>query len=114
MLVKDLSSLKSLTNLIRLVYIDQSREIISIRDLGFMDMKTETFRQNAGIKDITVLGNLPKLWSIFITGNLITDISPLAKLTNLRELELQDNPITDYSPLKDIYGQLEGKDFEIK
>jgi Leucine-rich repeat (LRR) protein len=45
---------------------------------------------------------------------LITDISPLAKLTNLRELELQDNPITDYSALKDIYEQLEIKDFEIK
>lgn len=117
--VKDLSPLKSLTNLICLVYdwTNPGEDYIGYADLGFMaDMKNlEIFEaKNAGIKDITVLGNLPKLWSIFITGNLITDISPLAKLTNLRELELQDNPITDYSALKDIYEQLEIKDFEIK
>jgi Leucine-rich repeat (LRR) protein len=51
---------------------------------------------------------------VFLTDNLITDVSPLAKLTNLKELALSNNPITDYSPLKDIYGQLEGKDFEMK
>lgn len=117
--VEDLSPLKGLTNMTCLVLDwnyapDQGRN--GYENLEFMsDMKNlEIFEaRSAGIKDITVLGNLPKLWSVFLTNNLITDVSPLAKLANLKELELSDNPITDYSPLKDIYEQLEGKDFEM-
>jgi len=118
--VKDLSPLKGLTNMTSLIFdwnnvSDQER--IGYENLDFMsDMKNlEIFSaKGSGIKDITVLGNLPKLWSVFLENNQITDVSPLAKLTNLRELLLSNNPITDYSPLKDIYGQLEGKDFELK
>jgi internalin A len=79
-----------------------------MKDLEIFEAK------GAGIRDISVLGDLTKLWSVFLTDNLITDVSPLARLTNLRELALSNNPITDYSPLKDMYEQLEGKDFEMK
>lgn len=115
-----MSPLKGLTNLTCLVFdwnYDPSQGRSVYENLDFMsDMKNlEVFEaKGAGIKDISALGNLPKLWSVFLTDNLITDVSPLAKLTNLKELALSNNPITDYSPLKDIYGQLEGKDFEMK
>lgn len=118
--VKDLSPLKGLTNLTCLVFdwnYSPEQGHNGYENLDFMsDMKNlEVFEaKGAGIKDISALGNLPKLWSVFLTDNLITDVSPLAKLTNLKELALSNNPITDYSPLKDIYGQLEGKDFEMK
>lgn len=118
--VKDLSPLKGLTNMTCLtfdwIYAPDNGHN-GFENLDFMsDMKNlEIFEaKGVGIKDITVLGNLPKLWSVFLDNNLITDVSPLAKLANLRELTLNGNPITDYSPLKDIYGQLEGKDFELK
>ncbi len=118
--VKDLSPLKGLTNMTCLVFDwnyapDQGRN--GFENLNFMsDMKNlEIFEaKGAGIKDISVIGNLPKLWSVFLSDNLITDVSPLAKLSNLKELELKNNPITDYSPIKDIYGKLEYKDFEMK
>ncbi len=118
--VKDLSPLEGLTNLTCLVFDwnyspDQGRN--GFENLDFMsDMKNlEIFEaKGAGIKDITALGNLPKLWSVFLSDNLITDVSPLAKLANLKELALSNNLVTDYSPLKDIYGKLEYKDFEMK
>jgi len=118
--VKDLSPLKGLTKMICLTFDfnyapEQGHN--GYASLDFMsDMKNlEIFEaRSAGIKDISTLGNLTKLWSVFLTENLITDVSPLAKLTNLKELELRNNPITDYSPLKDIYDKIEYKDFEMK
>lgn len=85
-------------------------------NIDFMaDMKKlEVFEaRNAGIKNITVLGELPKLWSVFISDNLITDISPLAKL-DLKEFSLANNPITDYSsitPIREVFPNL-WTDFE--
>jgi Leucine-rich repeat (LRR) protein len=67
-----------------------------------------------GIKDITALGGLTKIWSLYLDDNAITDIGALANLTNLKELKLSKNPIGDYSPLKDIYPKLEFSDFEMK
>jgi Leucine-rich repeat (LRR) protein len=66
-----------------------------------------------GITDITELGTLPKLWSVFLDENQITDITPLANLKNLIELTLSNNPVTDYSPVKDIYPNLRCVDFEL-
>lgn len=45
--------------------------------------------------------------------NQVTDLSPLAGLTKLTNILLSGNPATDYSPLKDVYSNLEEKDFEI-
>ena len=117
---KDLSVLKGLTNMVCLVFDwsyapDQGHNGYENLDFTSNMKNLEIFEaKGAGIKNITALGTLPKLWSVFLTDNQITDIGPLANLKNLRELELSNNPITDYSPLKDIYPNLEGKDFEMK
>ncbi len=117
---KDLSLLKGLTNMVCLVFdwcYSPDQGYTECSNLDFMaDMKDlEIFEaKGAGITDITVLGTLPKLWSVFLDANQITDITPLANLKNLKELLLSQNPITDYSPVKDVYPNLIGKDFEIK
>lgn len=112
--VKDLSPLKSLTNMVTLVFnwsYAPEQGHYGYENIDFMaDMKKlEVFEaRNAGIKDITVLGELPKLWSVFISENQITDISPLAKL-DLKEFTLANNPITDYSsitPLREVFPNL--------
>ena len=117
---KDLSVLKGLTNMTCLIFdwtcdVDQ-RQNGNI-SLDFMsDMKDlEIFSAcGGGIKDITALGGLTKIWSLYLDDNAITDISSLANLTNLKELKLSKNPISDFSPLKDIYPKLEFSDFEMK
>lgn len=111
---KDLSPLKSLTNMVTLGFDwsyapDQGH--YGYENIDFMaDMKKlEVFEaRGAGIKDITVLGELPKLWSVFISENQITDVSPLAKL-DLKEFSLSNNPITDYSsitPIREVFPNL--------
>lgn len=117
---KDLNALKDLTNMVCLVFDwsyapDQGHN--GYESLNFVsNMKNlEVFEaKNAGVKDITALGTLPKLWSVFLCENQITDVSPLANLQNLRELELSDNPITDFSPLKEVYPKLQYHDFEME
>lgn len=116
---KDLSALSGLTNMYCLVFDwtyapDQGHN--GYENLDFMsDMKDlEIFSAKGdGIKDITALGGLTKLWSLYLADNQITDISPLANLKNLKELELSKNPIDDFSPIKDVYPNL-ACDFELK
>ncbi len=116
---KDLSALSGLTNMTCLIFDwtwnEGSRQDGNV-SLDFMsDMKDlEIFSAcGGGIKDITALGGLTKIWSLFLDDNAITDISALANLTNLKELKLSKNPISDFSPLKDIYPKLEFSDFEM-
>lgn len=115
----DLSPLKSLTGMVCLVYdwcYSPDQGYTECSNLDFMaDMKNlEIFEaKGAGIADITVLGTLPKLWSVFLDDNKITDIAPLANLKNLIELTLSQNPVTDYSPVRDIYPNLRCVDFEL-
>lgn len=116
----DLSVLKGLTNMTCLIFDwtwnEGSRQGGDV-SLDFMaDMKDlEIFSAcGSGIKDITVLGGLTKIWSLYLDDNAITDISSLANLTDLKELKISKNLITDFSPLKDIYPQLEFCDIEIK
>ncbi len=117
---KDLSVLKDLTNMTCLIFdwtCDESQWRDGNVSLDFMaDMKDlEIFSAiGGGIKDITALGGLTKIWSLYLDNNAITDISALANLTKLKELKLSNNPIGDYSPLKDIYPTLEFSDFEMK
>ena len=116
---KDLSVLKGLTNLVFLgfdwTYNEGDRQSGTL-SLDFMaDMKNlEIFScMGNGVQDISALGGLTKIWSLFLDDNAITDISALANLTNLKELKLSKNPISDFSPLEDIYPKLEWSDFEM-
>ena len=117
---RDLSPLKDLTNMECLIFCWNYNK--SNDDLGFENLDAlsnminlkHIDAKNAGIKDITVLSNLTKLWDVQLCDNQITNITPLGNLKGLKIVLLADNPVKDYSPLKDIYKNLEGKDFEIK
>ncbi|PKM85043.1 MAG: hypothetical protein CVU86_04085 [Firmicutes bacterium HGW-Firmicutes-11] len=113
--VTDLSPLKGLSNMVTLIFDwsyapDQGHN--GYENLDFIsDMKQLEVLEvrGAGIKDITVLGELPKLWSVFISDNLITDISPLANVKQLKEFSIANNPITDYSsitPMREVFPNL--------
>lgn len=116
---KDLSVLKGLTNLVFLGFdwtCNEDERQNGTLSLDFMaDMKDlEIFScMGNGIKDISALGGLTKIWSLYLDDNAITDISVLANLTSLKDLKLSKNPINDFSPLKDIYPELEFSDFEM-
>ena len=115
----DLSVLKGLTNLVFLGFdwtCQEDARQTGTLSLDFMaDMKNlEIFScMGNGVHDISALGGLTKIWSLYIDDNAITDISALANLTNLKELKLNKNPIADYSPLKDIYPNLGFCDIEM-
>ena len=104
--VKDLSPLASLTNMVFICF-DWSyapdQGFNGYENLDFVrGMKNlEIFEaKNAGIKDISGLVGLPKLWAVAITDNQITDITPLAQIKTLKEFQIGNNPITDYSVLE--------------
>ena len=109
----DLSVLKGLTNLIFLGFdwtCNEDERQSGTLSLDFMaDMKNlEIFScMGNGVQDISALGGLAKIWSLYLDDNAITDISALANLTNLKELKINENPITDYSTLNDIYPNLD-------
>ena len=54
------------------------------------------------ISDISPLGGLESLMSLFINDNQISDISPLGELTHLHGLLLNGNQISDISPLRGL------------
>jgi hypothetical protein len=65
--------------------------------------------KKAGIKDISALVGLPKLWSVYLDENLITDISPLAQIKTIKEFLIAGNPIEDFSclePLHEVFPNL--------
>lgn len=116
---KDLSVLKGLTNLVFLGFdwtCNEDERQNGTLSLDFMaEMKNlEVFScMGNGVQDVSALGGLTKIWSLYLDDNAITDISALATLTNLKELKLSKNPINDFSPLKDIYPKLDFADFEM-
>ncbi len=115
---RDLSPLKDLTNMVCLIFcwnaggsdlgFESLDALSNMKNLENIDAK------NAGIKDISALSKLTKLWDIQLCDNQITDITSLANLKNLKIVLLGNNPVKDYSPLKEVYENLDGKDFEIK
>lgn len=115
--VEDLSPLKDMQSINCLVFcwlhaedgtpkgIGSLNALANMQNLEMIDAK------NAGITDISALAGLPKLWEVQLNDNQITDVTPLGNVKTLKLVLLEGNPITDYGPLKDIYAQLEGKDF---
>jgi internalin A len=116
--VTDLTPLKTITSMKCIVfcwtYSDHSTPsgVGNLDALANMKNLEDIDAKNAGISDISALAGLPKLWDVQLCDNQITDISPLAGLP-LRILLLGNNPVEDFSPVKDVYPNLEGKDFEL-
>ncbi|MEW9701085.1 leucine-rich repeat domain-containing protein [Paenibacillus sp. SI8] len=54
------------------------------------------------ISDLTPLGKLPKLGSLYLGNNYFTDIKPLATLTNLTDLNLSSNRVADIATLSKL------------
>ncbi len=113
--VSDLSPLSSLTNMVNICFnwnYAPDQGVNGYESIGFVEnMKDlEIFEaRNAGIKDISPLAGLPKLWSVFISDNQITDISPLAQIKTLQEFSIANNPIEDYSslePMREVFPNL--------
>ncbi|MEA5051488.1 MAG: leucine-rich repeat domain-containing protein [Oscillospiraceae bacterium] len=111
----DLSPLSGLTAMVTLRFnwsYAPDQGFYGWESLGFMEnmKELEVFEaRNAGIRDISALAGLPKLWSVFIEENLITDISPLADVRTLREFLIAGNPIEDYSclePVREVFPAL--------
>ena len=63
------------------------------------------------LSDISLLAQIPALEVVDLSWNRITDLRPLSGLP-LRELYLEGNPIVDYSPIKELYPNLQGKNFD--
>ncbi|RPJ73382.1 MAG: hypothetical protein EHM20_12320 [Alphaproteobacteria bacterium] len=113
--ITDLSPLAGSTAMLDLTILNNAN--INDSNIGFIDgmanIEMLWIQGASQLSDISVVSNFPKLWRIILTNCNISDISPIAGLTNLKELNLEGNPIKDYSPLKDIYPNLEKKDFEL-
>jgi internalin A len=107
--ISDLSPIGGLARMKSLVI--SFNEISDLSPLSGMPQLEVLDAKNNQISDLSPLARLTKIWELQMISNQITDVSPLSTLKNLRVLILRDNLITDYSPLKDIYPQLEGKDF---
>ena len=75
-------------------------------------MEMATLKNN-NITDVTPLGNMKSITSLYLQYNRIADVKPLKKLAQLKNLYLAGNPVTDFSPLREIYEKLIGKDFYV-
>ena len=64
--------------------------------------------------DLSPLSELKDLEKLTFVETKVSDVSPIANLTKLKILKLENCPIEDLSPLKDIYPNLEEKDFVLE
>lgn len=114
--ITDFSPLAGSTAMLDLAIL--GNENINDSNIGFIDGMTNMeliWIQGAPqLTDISAVTNFSKLVKLDFTNCNISDLSPAAGLKNLKEVFLKGNPIKDYSPLKDVYPNLEQKDFELK
>ncbi len=71
------------------------------------------FLSYSTFSDLSVLTDLKDLQTLYIDHTQVSDVSLLADMPNLKRLKLEGSLVTDYSPLKDLYPNLEEKDFEL-
>lgn len=110
--ISDISALSGMTNL-KDLWIWGNRNIKDISALAGMKQIESLWIKGNQITDISALANMENLVYLYMEDNQVADLSPLAGLTNLTHVLLSGNPVTDYSPLKDVYPNLEEKDFEM-
>jgi internalin A len=110
--ISDISALSGMTNM-KDLWIWGNRNITDISALAGMTQIESLWIKGNQITDISVLANMKNLVYLYMQDNQVADLSPLAGLTKLTHVLLSGNPATDYSPLKDVYPNLEEKDFEM-
>jgi internalin A len=110
--ITDVSALAGMTNM-KDLWIWGNRNITDISALAGMTQIESLWIKGNQITDISVLANMKNLVYLYMEDNQVTDLSPLAGLSKLTYILLSGNPATDFSPLKDVYPNLEEKDFEM-
>ncbi len=110
--ISDISALSGMTNM-KDLWIWGNRNITDIGVLAGMPQMESLWINGNQITDISALANMKELVYLYMQDNQVADLSPLAGLTKLTHVLLSGNPATDYSPLKDVYPNLEEKDFEL-
>ncbi len=111
-IISDLGPISGLVKMKSLVI--AFNEIADLGALSTMPQLEVLDAKRNKIIDVSPLAGLTKIWELQINSNQIVDFSPLASLKNLKVALLADNPSSDFSPLKDIYPNLEGKDFTLE
>ncbi len=112
--INDISDISPLASMEHLSYLDLVfNKVSDISVLKNLQSLKELDLHGNSIRDISSLSELVNLTKLHLSENNVTDITALSGLVNLKTLHLADNSIADYSPIKDIYGQLEDKDFNI-
>ena len=98
----------NLTNLVEL----NTGGVRSLPDDLYKLSNLEILRVAGGeLVDISVLAQMPKLFALDVSWNLIEDISALEGLP-LTELYIAGNPIADYEPIRGVAYNLYGRDFD--
>ncbi len=110
--ITDISALSGMTGMKDLWI--WGNKISDISALSGMTQIESLWIKGNQITDISALANMKNLNYLYMEDNQVTDLSPLAGLSKLTNILLSGNPATDYSPLKDVYPNLEEKDFEVK
>ncbi len=111
--ISDISALSGMTNM-KDLWIWGNRNITDISALAGMTQIESLWIKDNRITDISALVNMKNLVYLYMEDNQVTDLSPLAGLSKLTHVLLSGNPATDFSPLKDVYSNLEEKDFKLK
>lgn len=111
--IADISALADMTDM-KDLWIWGNRNITDISALSGMTQMESLWIKGNQITDISALANMKNLVYLYMQDNQVADLSPLAGLSKLTYVLLSGNPAADYSPLKDVYPNLEEKDFEIR
>lgn len=121
-LIKDISSLQTLTEITTLYMRDNTVDVIGplsslvmltnldlgsnaisdISPLRYLTRLSYLSIENNGISDLTALHGLDSLISINAGRNAISDLTPLQDITTLLYVYLYENSISDISPLRNL------------
>ena len=110
--ISDISALSGMTNM-KDLWIWGNRNITDIGALAGMTQMESLWIKSNQITDISALANMKELVYLYMEDNQVADLSPLAGLSKLTNILLSGNPATDFSPLKDVYSNLQEKDFDL-
>lgn len=107
--VRDISALAGKNELYLLdLRQNQVQDISALASCPALDMLNIDDNQ---VISLAPLSDAKKLVSLYARNNQISDAAPLAGLSALKNLYLAGNQIVDYSPLREVYPNLNGKDF---